>query len=1227
MCLDASSTVFLALFVIWLPTGYLRAGRLARKPGKARALGQLLLVSLALALGGMSVGAIAQEAAPEGTPESAAEETAASDTAAKADETTPAEPSPAKEPAKEPAVAAEEPGPTVVDGGPAPSDAEPTEEAAPDGAAGAIAGEPADEEQTGWRNNGKIMIAVAVAVIIIPFLLGSLLASRWRVREYQGKMTVIFLTIFAGVAITVMGWPPKFGIDLRGGVILVYELADEPQAGKGAVAEGGQDPDQVGEEGQREDVDMDNLIAAIKRRVNPGGVKEIDVREIGVGQVEITVPEVDETEVARLKRIISDIGTLEFRILANERDHLPQIDLAEQPENANKIKIYDGDKNLVAWWVPVTKGQEDKFGRYSERAKRLGKTEDGYQFTEVLLVNDSWNVNGGYLVGAKTGMDDTGRTCVNFHFNNTGGRLFGGLTGDNTPDKADGFKRALGIVLSGYLFSAPTIDSTIHERGMISGDFTQQAANDLVSVLNAGSLPTALNTKPASELATGPTLGKDTIERGQTAIAASMFLVLLFMVFYYRFAGVVACLAVIANLVLILAIMITVNAAFTLPGLAGLVLTVGMAVDANVLIFERIREELDRQATLRMAIRNGFKRATTTIVDANLTTLITGIVLYWIGTDQVKGFAVTLILGVTLSMYTAIFCSRVIFDVAEKNRWITRLKMLRIVGGTKIDFLGKRRIAAVVSIAIICLGLAAVVHRGRGLLDIDFTGGVSIQTKFNEPQEISEIRAKLSDLDDLAVSDVQISNEPANIRFVINTSSPPDIDAEHHLENVKRMVSEKYGAKLEHYTMDWEVEGDVAVEPDENQPPAIEGEPQTRSDLPSDNLLASADPSAVMLARAEPPRAETSTEPDGESKPAEPAAKEPATTKAEATADKPIAGPAAPVLGPAKPTTPEPEKPAAAEGAAPSLEGPSVDSADEETRPAKAEVPSRGPAGSYETRAKIDFGSHKMSRNALSERLEKQMEKLETVAPFELSNEEYDKQKDPDKAYATWTLSIDLSVDDTKTLLGTVSTDLESQPYFPASNTIGGKVAGNMRVMAILALLTSLVFIVGYIWVRFQKVMFGLAAVVALVHDVLITLGVIALSAYVANVLGFLGIVEFKIGLSVLAAFLTIIGYSLNDTIVVFDRIREVRGKSPELTEKMINLSINQTLSRTLLTSLTTLIVVVILYAWGGQGIHAFAFSLVIGVLVGTYSSIFVASPALLWMAKSASGPRKNGAS
>ncbi|MFP6620809.1 MAG: protein translocase subunit SecF, partial [Pirellulaceae bacterium] len=216
--------------------------------------------------------------------------------------------------------------------------------------------------------------------------------------------------------------------------------------------------------------------------------------------------------------------------------------------------------------------------------------------------------------------------------------------------------------------------------------------------------------------------------------------------------------------------------------------------------------------------------------------------------------------------------------------------------------------------------------------------------------------------------------------------------------------------------------------------------------------------------------------------------------------------------------------------------------------------------------------------------------------------------------YQKWkvTLMQDQSV--AERVIAKLKTELSSTPIFHSSSTIGGKVAGDTQRLAIFAMLTSLLGIVGYIWIRFQRVVYGLAAVVALVHDVLVTLGAIALSAYAASSLGFLQIEAFSISLPVVAAFMTIVGYSLNDTIVVFDRIREVRGKSPDLTSTMINQSINETLSRTVLTSLTTLVVVLILFFFGGQGIHGFAFSLVIGVIVGTYSSIFVASPVLLWL-------------
>ena len=248
------------------------------------------------------------------------------------------------------------------------------------------------------------------------------------------------------------------------------------------------------------------------------------------------------------------------------------------------------------------------------------------------------------------------------------------------------------------------------------------------------------------------------------------------------------------------------------------------------------------------------------------------------------------------------------------------------------------------------------------------------------------------------------------------------------------------------------------------------------------------------------------------------------------------------------------------------------------------------------------------------------MELKPESTPFELLNPKY--REDDDTPYAQWELRTLLSLEQTETLLATLEQQVAENPVFPASSTIGAAVAGNTQRQAVLALVASWVCMIIYLWIRFQGAAFGLAAVVALIHDVLIILGAIAISSYVADYLGFLMIEPFKINLPIVAAFLTVIGYSANDTIVVFDRIREVRGKDPNLTRAMVNASTNQTLSRTLLTSFTALLVIVVLYVYGGEAIHGFAFSLIIGVMTGTYSSIYVAAPILLWLV----GKRTKGA-
>jgi len=1116
---------------------------------------------------------------------------------------------------------------------------------------------------------GTLLIVVGVLLLIIgPFIVGGYLARRLRMPDHGWKIGVILLTLVNGILIVTLMWPPKLGIDLSGGLILVYEVDQSKKQEKRTMTS----------------QEMDNLVGAVSERLDRGGQEQITVRRYGVEQIEVIVPEVEsDQEAERIKNRVSRAGTLEFRILADKdvaaHDELIKLGGAL---DLDQNEVVDKEGNVLGWWRPVRPGEEESFsGRGYGGIQRRIRTKGDQQITEILVVKDRYDVTGGYLSAALPSRDQkTGNPSVDFRFNSTGARKFGGLTGSHLPDKVQDFTYKLGIILEGELYSAPSIQSTIHDRGEITGSFDQKEVDELVQVLNAGSLPTALREEPIHEMKIGATLGRDTIRRGSLAIGISMVMVLVFMLFYYRFSGVIACLALLSNLVLILAVMISIKAAFTLPGLAGLVLTVGMAVDANVLIFERIREELARGAALRMAIRNGFARATTAIVDANLTTLITATVLYVIGTEQVKGFAVTLWLGVVMSMFTAIFCSRVVFDIAERRRWISELKMLRLLGSTQINFLSKRRLAAIASACVILIGMVGVVFRGKDLLDIDFTGGVSVTIAFQEPgYRTADIRAALQDeLPDLTVSDVK--GDMASQWFVINTSEgdPDDTvrrreavsalgrqldqflstgnedpkrkaavaavdkgvdaidaalkaeqDPEAGIPAVKQQIAEIFAGELNEEQIASVVAvvdqhlGRIAREreaidvvfrkihdafpgqlaanmvtiagleqiPGESAPGAIG---QLRQRPLDESVPAMIHPAAMMLAQVAPGQTDSSMD--------------------DAPSENTPETPADPPAEPAEPTAEPPAEPTAEPPAEPTAGPPAEPTAEPQAEPTP-EPATRDPfAGG--TTVTLSF-SHGIDHDSLEEMIDRRLEasgiRSKTVNK-KLTSERY--RPGDVASHPEWDVSIALPPDQAQPVLEGVKAELEDTPYFPSSNTIGSTVAGKMQGLAMVALVASLLCIIGYIWIRFQRVVFGLAAVVALVHDVLVTLGIIALSAYVADYLGFLMIDEFKIGLPVLAAFLTIIGYSLNDTIVVFDRIREVRGKAPRLTEEMVNNSINQTLSRTLLTSLTTLIVVVILYFGGGHGIHAFAFALVIGVIVGTYSSIFVASPILIWMSQ-----------
>jgi SecD/SecF fusion protein len=567
-----------------------------------------------------------------------------------------------------------------------------------------------------------------------------------------------------------------------------------------------------------------------------------------------------------------------------------------------------------------------------------------------------------------------------------------------------------------------------------------------------------------------------------------------------------------------------------------------------------------------MAIRNAFQRASATIIDANVTTLIAAIVLYAIGSDQVKGFAFTLGVGVVLSMFTSVFLARVIFDVAEKQKWLTEAKMKRLIGATRFDFMSLFKPAAAVSATLIVIGLVATFARGKGILDIDFTGGVSVQIQFRERQNIAYVRAKLaeSDLPDVVVSDVRRPDEEPGLLFLINTS-------ERDMRQVRAELAKAFHDQL--------VTNHLQVISLEAIPTAVDKAGDKTADKPEE-----ATPKHLTGDKGDAPVSEEASEKTSAAAPA----------------------------GDGETGSPDPQSNAPAPAAPKPASNDQPPPTEAETVASKVKDPF---AGGTRAELRFDMG---MPYRAVEELLKQEMEKLYGAAArgmaVNLANRGY--RPGDTKAYADWTVKTQLPPAEAEKVFQAIEETLADQPFFPASSSIGAAVAQNTQQQAVFALVLSWICIVLYLWIRFQKVAFGVAAVIAIIHDVLVTLGAIALSYYIAPYLGFLMIDPFKINLIMVAAFLTVIGYSVNDTIVIFDRIREVRGKLPVVTPQMVNDSINQSLSRTLITSLTVLIVVIVMYIFGGDSIHGFTYAMLVGTIVGTYSSIYVASSLLLLLAQ-----------
>ncbi|CCH47737.1 protein translocase subunit SecD [Pseudodesulfovibrio piezophilus] len=375
-----------------------------------------------------------------------------------------------------------------------------------------------------------------------------------------------------------------------------------------------------------ETLTMDQAIKTIRNRIDQFGVAEPDIRKQQGNRIQVQLPGLQDPE--RAIKIIGQTAHLEFKMVDDTADI----------EKATKGILAPGRELSV-----LMKRQAN--GSYSE--------------DPIVLKKDAV-LTGEYITDAKVRLDSWNKPYVGISFNSRGGSIFANLTADNV-------NKRMAIVLDGKVYSAPVIQEKIAGgRASITGQFTREEARDLAVVLRAGSLPAPVVI--LEQRSVGPSLGQESIDKGIMSAAIGMALVLGFMIFYYGFAGFVADVVLCLNIMLILAGLAVFGATLTLPGIAGIILTIGMAVDANVIIFERIREELRRGLTARAAIAEGYSRATLTIMDANVTTIIAAIILYQFGTGPVRGFAVTLTLGILTSMFTAIFVSHILFDVYTKSR-------------------------------------------------------------------------------------------------------------------------------------------------------------------------------------------------------------------------------------------------------------------------------------------------------------------------------------------------------------------------------------------------------------------------------------------------------------------------------------------------------------------------------------------------------------------------------
>jgi SecD/SecF fusion protein len=891
-----------------------------------------------------------------------------------------------------------------------------------------------------------------------------------------------------------------------------------------------------------------------------------------------------------LKRMLKGAGVLEFRILPTVgRTELSQSEIDRYIQGlTTKGPKYASD-NTYKWFEVESKEefrvQSEVMADFGNKTYVLASNKQD----ETLLHSPStrsWK-----LEKSNATVDQSGRRAIGFKLDDRGGNLFYNVTGKNID-------RPLCILLDDIAISAPNINSAIGRDGIITGTFTPTQVTDMVNKLNAGSLPARLIEQPISERSIGPSIGADNRDKGIKAGFVGLTAVVIGMLIYYLVGGAIADVALLLNVLFLLAIMAGLKATFTLPGIAGVILTIGMAVDANVLIFERMREEQHRGAGIAMAVKAGYEKAFSAIFDSNLTTVLTAAILYYVASEDIKGFAITLILGLSASMFTALFVTRVIFDWLVSKRILkNQLLMLHLIRVWRVNWMGLRKVFFAFSAIVVIGGVVVFLSRSNDKYDIEFTGGTAVQVNFKPGVSLTR-------------EDVQ--------KRIDAVAGEPDYSA---LKGVNVYSVGQYigdAPNREKVYSQYEINTTATN--------------RTRTTITFPDSVKQTAATVETTLKAAPANIAQ-------------------LPKLVVTADGQKAGSFVILTGQLNPSIVTTALTTAFPSA--QVDAPRID-------PVVNNAVQKAFANELETQKNLDptiVSAEKITDVAVDAHpdlashvggLKLECKLKEPATLQQLGSRLNDLHFKPEAQQLTWDsayvlLGPDASVVDPNKPLESfvyvsalpdtglrefsedewarfvdneqqkVKMATSVQSSLPRVTQIDPSIGSEQKTRALIAIILSLAAIAAYLWFRFGDLRYGIAGILTLVHDSAATLGVVSICVWLSQtqVGQALLIRDFKFNGTMIAAFLTLLGYSINDTIVVYDRIRENRHKA-QLTAQTITNSINQTMSRTILTSVCTWIVVFVMYVFGGEGLRGFNFAILFGIFIGTYSSIAISAPLLL---------------